>query len=230
MKLSPTSLALLLGTFTSHSLVLAAEGYCSTTSPQHVNIQSGGIVTTYRLDIPAISKSGKLSTNCIMNSGAKGTGVGQVQTACNECYGASLDVDNDYGSKTKDAVKVMQKKLGLKGSNVDGIYGPQTGGLMKFYGWSNKDWKCDRVTLVTGSRTAGLVLEWARGGSLGLSNKGMKQVCSISPGDVDVTSPGASDMSGKSGQEDEDETPATSKKAFKVVQTPTKAITKKQMN
>lgn len=124
---------------------LAADGYCSTTSPKNVNLLSNGIVTVYHLSIPALSRSGRLSTNCIMNTGAKGAGVAEVQTACNECYGANLKVDRDYGPKTKAAVKEMQKKLGLKGSDVDGIYGPQTGGLMKFYGWSSRDWRCVRA-------------------------------------------------------------------------------------
>lgn len=124
---------------------LAADGYCSTTSPKNINIASGGVVTTYHLNIPAISNSGRLSTSCIMNTGAKGSGVREVQEACNHCYGASLDVDGDYGAKTKAAVKSMQKKLGLKGDDVDGIYGPQTGSLMNFYGWSNRDWRCVRA-------------------------------------------------------------------------------------
>ncbi|KAK1756648.1 hypothetical protein QBC47DRAFT_377351 [Echria macrotheca] len=125
--------------------VLAADGYCTTTSLKNVNLLSNGIVTVYHLSIPALSSSGRLNTNCIMNTGAKGAGVREVQTACNECYGANLDVDGDYGSQTKAAVKAMQKKLGLKGNDVDGIYGPQTGSLMRFYGWSSSDWRCVRA-------------------------------------------------------------------------------------
>ncbi|KAH8898742.1 hypothetical protein GQ53DRAFT_359564 [Thozetella sp. PMI_491] len=113
---------------------LAAKGYCSTTTTINKNIQSGDYVYVYHVDYPAISVSGKISTDCIMNTGAEGSGVRSLQTALNECYGKSLDVDGDYGAKTKAAVKSMQGKIG---ASADGIWGSETGSLMKFYASSS---------------------------------------------------------------------------------------------
>lgn len=53
--------------------------------------------------------------------------VREVQRWLNSAYSAGLEVDNDYGKKTKAAlVKALQKELGFTGDDVDGIFGPKT--------------------------------------------------------------------------------------------------------
>ena len=55
--------------------------------------------------------------------------VKEVQTWLNKTYKAGLNVDGDYGPKTKEAlIKVLQKSLGV---NDDGIYGPKTNSAIK---------------------------------------------------------------------------------------------------
>lgn len=44
---------------------------------------------------------------------------------------AILKEDGDCGSKTVEAIKVFQKKVGFKGSDIDGSYGPATYKKMK---------------------------------------------------------------------------------------------------
>jgi hypothetical protein len=43
-----------------------------------------------------------------------------LQDALNTCYGANLSVDGKFGTKTRDALKAAQKKMGVK---ADGIFG-----------------------------------------------------------------------------------------------------------
>ncbi|MFC9689743.1 peptidoglycan-binding domain-containing protein [Kribbella sp. NPDC056951] len=62
-----------------------------------------------------------------------------LQSNLNYCYGSKLSKDGLYGAKTRDAVKVVQGKLGL---TKDGIYGPRTRSAMKWRMWnpSKKVW------------------------------------------------------------------------------------------
>ena len=55
--------------------------------------------------------------------------VAEVQKWLNTSYSAKLDVDNEYGPKTKKAlIKVLQKALGVE---ADGYYGPKTNAAIK---------------------------------------------------------------------------------------------------
>lgn len=53
-----------------------------------------------------------------------------LQLTLNECYGAELTVDGDYGSRTRVAVAAVQKDAGI---GQDGVYGPETRDHMTFY-------------------------------------------------------------------------------------------------
>ncbi|HET9656097.1 MAG TPA: peptidoglycan-binding domain-containing protein [Kineosporiaceae bacterium] len=53
-----------------------------------------------------------------------------LQLTLNECYGAELVIDGNYGSKTRAAVMGVQRDAGIE---PDGVYGPTTRDHMSFY-------------------------------------------------------------------------------------------------
>ncbi|EON98285.1 putative peptidoglycan-binding domain 1 protein [Phaeoacremonium minimum UCRPA7] len=116
------TLALAGTTLASPALLPRADGYCNT---DKVVTGVGG----YTIHYPALSSGG----SCIMNKGAEGKGVKDLQTSLNHCYGKSLSVDGDYGDKTKAAVLAAQKSIG-QGLSKDGIWGPATGSKMNWWG------------------------------------------------------------------------------------------------
>lgn len=105
-------------------LAIRADGYCDTSYTRYIASNS------WRISYPSLS--GSSGNSCIMNVGAKGSGVKSVQEAINKCYGGDLDTDSKYGELTKKAVKKMQKQIGVA---QDGIWGPKTGAKMKFWGY-----------------------------------------------------------------------------------------------
>jgi hypothetical protein len=123
-----------------------AAGYCNTHRTINLNIQSGDYVHVYSFYVPAYGSS--QNTDCLMNSGATGSGVSALQRTINLCYTPStnLDVDGDYGPKTKAAVKVVQKKVG---TTQDGVYGPKTEAAMRWFGFSGSDGLCRSLTVST---------------------------------------------------------------------------------
>ncbi|RYP51571.1 hypothetical protein DL769_010787 [Monosporascus sp. CRB-8-3] len=127
------------------SQAVAQGGYCDATTTIQRNVAIGGQIYRYHISYPAINTGSGVSTNCIMNQGANGLGVLTLQAALNECYGHGLDRDGRYGPKTKAAVRNVQGRLGLSGGDVDGIWGPKTGGLMNFVAWSSRGRTCMRV-------------------------------------------------------------------------------------
>ncbi|MFI9169096.1 peptidoglycan-binding protein [Streptomyces lincolnensis] len=80
--------------------------------------------------IPAWSDGTYLSLNCSMQEGSSGAGVRALQLTLNECYGESLDVDGDFGPRTRDALKRAQARERI---SVDGGYGPQTRNALTWY-------------------------------------------------------------------------------------------------
>ena len=63
------------------------------------------------------------SFDCLLGVGNANPAVGDLQNALNACYGAGLSVDNNFGSLTKAALEVAQRKVAV---TPDGVYGPQT--------------------------------------------------------------------------------------------------------
>jgi murein L,D-transpeptidase YcbB/YkuD len=61
--------------------------------------------------------------NCILGLGSSGSGVVALQQAANLCYGQGLTVDGEYGPRTRDAVRNIQRFHGI---SADGVFGPVT--------------------------------------------------------------------------------------------------------
>ena len=59
----------------------------------------------------------------LLQKGDEGSDVKQLQELLNQVLNLTLVVDGDFGTKTTNAVKLLQEKLNLK---VDGKYGNQT--------------------------------------------------------------------------------------------------------
>ncbi|KAK3994262.1 putative peptidoglycan-binding domain 1 protein [Cladorrhinum sp. PSN332] len=106
------------------ALAIRADGYCDTSYTRYITPNG------WRITYPSLNPNGS-GGSCIMNVGAKGSGVKSVQEAINKCYDGNLEKDGDYGELTKKAVKKVQKKIGVA---QDGIWGPKTGGKMEFWG------------------------------------------------------------------------------------------------
>jgi peptidoglycan hydrolase-like protein with peptidoglycan-binding domain len=81
----------------------------------------------YDLDVPVASGGG---ASCILQQTDDSFAVYQLQFTLNLCYSKGLTQDSDFGPATKSALEAVQKKVGA--SPVDGIYGPETRGKMKF--------------------------------------------------------------------------------------------------
>ncbi|MER7072507.1 peptidoglycan-binding domain-containing protein [Terrabacter sp. NPDC000476] len=73
------------------------------------------------------------SFTCGMTSASHGSyksvAVKHMQNALRKCYGQKIDVDGYFGPKTKQALKNVQAKVGIK---VDGAWGPQTSGAIRY--------------------------------------------------------------------------------------------------
>lgn len=59
----------------------------------------------------------------LLQKGSKGDDVKELQVLLNTYINANLEVDGDFGTKTKNAVMLLQDKLCV---TIDGIYGTQT--------------------------------------------------------------------------------------------------------
>lgn len=80
--------------------------------PKYETSQKSGLIeTSTEIAIPTLKK------------GLKGPEVGKLQSNLNKLINANLDVDNDFGKKTDEAVREFQKRYLLE---VDGIYGPKS--------------------------------------------------------------------------------------------------------
>lgn len=86
--------------------------------------------------------SSNLSPSCVMGYGAQGNAVRTLQTSLNRCYGKGLVVDGIFGTKTRDALKSVQSRLGI---TVDGVYGPQTARAMN-HTIAEVSTGCDRIS------------------------------------------------------------------------------------
>ena len=94
-----------------------------------------GQCTTHTLDygegwVPSTSNG---NTHCWLERGSNNVGVWALQMSLRFCYGQYVGPngpDRDYGGNTVQAVKNVQDAYDIA---VDGEYGPQTRGVMKFY-------------------------------------------------------------------------------------------------
>ena len=76
-------------------------------------------------DVPAKGTS----DSCNLVEGNDSSAVTALQFMLNDCWGANLTTDGDFGSKTMSALKSAQAQINADlGDNiaVDGSYGPQT--------------------------------------------------------------------------------------------------------
>ncbi|KAK0648551.1 hypothetical protein B0T16DRAFT_408396 [Cercophora newfieldiana] len=89
------------------------------------------------------------SIECELGYGNNSNAVKALQEQINLCYGrylaAKLAVDGDFGSKTREAVRIVQGRVG---AGVDGRYGPETRGLMNwgvYFNGNPSDVVCKRL-------------------------------------------------------------------------------------
>ncbi|KAK5651330.1 hypothetical protein OQA88_12563 [Cercophora sp. LCS_1] len=90
------------------------------------------------------------SINCQLAENNNSDAVKALQTQINLCYrdkiAAKLDVDGDFGGKTKAALKAVQRAAG---ADDDGIYGPETRSKMKFglyFNGNPNDFVCKKLS------------------------------------------------------------------------------------
>ena len=86
------------------------------------------------------------SINCQLAEGNNSNAVKALQTQLNLCNGGKLDVDGDFGGKTKAALKAAQN---ANGADDDGIYGPETRSRIKFglyFNGNPSDKVCKRLS------------------------------------------------------------------------------------
>lgn len=64
----------------------------------------------------------------MLRIGSKGSAVSSLQRGLNRTFPAysHLVVDGDFGNNTANVVKEFQRRVGFRGSDVDGIVGPMT--------------------------------------------------------------------------------------------------------
>lgn len=118
---------------TRQLLVIASIAAGITLGGKSVHAQQ---ITTNEASKPnTYSSKEYLTTTVKLNY--KGDIVKHIQSTLNLYFGARLAEDGIYGKLTEDAVKSMQKKLGV---NVDGIFGPRTAkALLNYIGNSSVD-------------------------------------------------------------------------------------------
>jgi peptidoglycan hydrolase-like protein with peptidoglycan-binding domain len=94
--------------------------------------------------VPAIGSS---NFNCSLNTGNNSAAVSALQRTLNKCYGESLDVDGDFGTNTRNALKRAQNAAGV---DDDGSYGPITRDAIKHREYWSSDGSslgCSRIYL-----------------------------------------------------------------------------------
>lgn len=86
---------------------------------------------TYVIDYP--STNPERAVDCIMDRGiTNNIAVSMLQIAMITCYpsqAGSLTATGDFGPLTESVLKAVQKQVG---ATVDGIWGPETGDLMRW--------------------------------------------------------------------------------------------------
>jgi hypothetical protein len=80
-------------------------------------------VQTWFVNPPDVDISGEVADDPLLRRGSKGDKVVYLQKALNKILGLHLKEDGDFGLRTEEAVKKLQKQFGLK---PDGEVGPKT--------------------------------------------------------------------------------------------------------
>jgi peptidoglycan hydrolase-like protein with peptidoglycan-binding domain len=109
-----------------------AEDVMASATPQCVSIALRFAISPPINDPSAgylIPVAGNGSSQCLLSQGAHNVAVARLQLAMQDCYGASVGVDGDFGPQTKQALILVQR---INGLTADGIYGPQTHSRVKF--------------------------------------------------------------------------------------------------
>lgn len=105
----------------------SAAVYCSTSQ----GVWTSGPSLGYA-QIPVVRVSGGHSRECNLTTAVAGKELEStraLQTALNVCYGMGLKPDGHYGTKTSNAMKIVQGRIG---TTADGKYGPNTRKKMRW--------------------------------------------------------------------------------------------------
>ncbi|WP_328873350.1 peptidoglycan-binding protein [Streptomyces sp. NBC_00287] len=117
MKLKLASLGAATLMFSGLGLIAPSTATAATSCASNVAIWK--TESTY-IQLPTTSGG---NITCEMSQGAQGPHVRALQNALNNCYGAGLDADTIFGTKTYNALRDAQAEAG---TGDDGIYGPLT--------------------------------------------------------------------------------------------------------
>ncbi|MFF4354962.1 peptidoglycan-binding protein [Streptomyces sp. NPDC001530] len=121
-----TMMAALLGGVITAAPAHAADGVCTGS----VVVQNG----SGRHFVLPINVANNTSY-CYLQYGHTGAGVRALQKNMNSCYGKTLELDGSFGPATRDALRDVQDRIGAA---VDGVYGRETRGKMKWARYSNE--------------------------------------------------------------------------------------------
>ncbi|MFG2682122.1 peptidoglycan-binding protein [Streptomyces sp. NPDC048392] len=122
-----TMMAALFGGVVTAAPAHAADGVC--TGSTAVQNGSTGRHFVYPINVA------DFTIYCYLQYGHTGPGVRALQKNMNSCYGKSLALDGVFGPATRDALRNVQSRIG---AGVDGVYGRETMGKMKWARYSNE--------------------------------------------------------------------------------------------
>ncbi|ADG75764.1 Peptidoglycan-binding domain 1 protein [Cellulomonas flavigena DSM 20109] len=118
----------------SFATVLVAAGALVATAPASTAAGLGSCTAYKQYSSGAYARFVPVNgstPDCILGKGNYGNAVWALQKALKTCEKYSLAVDKSFGNETRDVLKKFQTKKKIE---VDGIYGPETRGTMRFYG------------------------------------------------------------------------------------------------
>lgn len=106
-----------LGVMTAAGPAQAASHTCNSSYAWKTGLYNGKNTFAW---VPSYNQD---TTLCNLAPGDSGDPVERLQRALNMCYGQSLVIDGNFGSKTKEALRVAQR---VERIEDDGYYGPIT--------------------------------------------------------------------------------------------------------
>lgn len=105
----------------SLTVATSLAGLLTISAPAQASLWCDRSMTIAAGQLPA--GPGEQQLTCQMSIGANSDAVRALQTTLNKCYSQELDVDGDFGPKTRRALVAAQRRAGAV---PDGIYGPET--------------------------------------------------------------------------------------------------------